>query len=338
MREHDVVAETLAKMMGDPLAQPARIDEHKRRSMRTHELDNAVVDLAPHLVRRNHAERLVRHLHRQIEIPAVPRVDDRGWRLGGAALRRVAGTDEKTGDVLDRLDGRRQSDSLGLRSAVLLHKIVETREAQRQVGPPLVVDEGMNLVDDEGLGRGQHPPAALGGEQDEQRLGRRDEDVRRRAHHLLAIPGRCVTRPNRGANRRERPVTRDGQRRDLLQRHFEVSVNVGAERLERRHVDDAQSIGEPGLGRRHDETVETDEERRERLPRSCRGRDQHIPTGLDLRPRRGLRFGRAGESAGEPLGRQRMEAVHRENSASGLLQSTSLRPTHDTGDHESHAT
>ena len=94
---------------------------------------------------------------------------------------------EEARDGLDRPDRRRQADALRTRTAGLLDEIVEPRERQRQVRAALVVGHRMNLVDDDGLDAAQRLPAALGRQQDEQRLRRRDEDVRRMLHHPLPL-------------------------------------------------------------------------------------------------------------------------------------------------------
>ena len=66
-------------------------------------------------------------------------------------------------------------------------EIVEPRQRQRQMRAALVVGHGVNLVDDDGADVSQRQPAALGGQQNEQRLRRRHQDVRRMLQHLLPL-------------------------------------------------------------------------------------------------------------------------------------------------------
>src|SRR5205814_2106327 len=65
---------------------------------------------------------------------------------------------------------------------------IEPGETQSQVRAALVIGDGVNLIDDHGARGLEHLPALFRGEQDEQRLGRGNQDVRRRFQHLLAIP------------------------------------------------------------------------------------------------------------------------------------------------------
>ena len=81
MREHRVFAQPLAEMMGHALGQPPRVDEHERRPVLLNQRGDAVVDLLPHLVRRDRPQLVVRHLDREIHRAAMAVVDDRRpWR------------------------------------------------------------------------------------------------------------------------------------------------------------------------------------------------------------------------------------------------------------------
>ncbi len=73
----------------------------------------------------------------------------------------------------------------------------------------------------------------LGAEQHVERLGRRDEDVRRAAAHAGALVGRGVAGPNQRANG---DVGKPAPRKFApyaFKRRFEVAVDVVAQRLER---------------------------------------------------------------------------------------------------------
>ncbi len=151
--------------------------------------------------------------------------------------------------------------------------------------PRFVPGDGVDLVDDHGLDA-REDLAGLGGEDQVQRLGRRDEDVRRRAAH-------------RGALALGRVAGAHGDLEvgaDPAQRRAEVAVDVVAERLERRDVDEARVVGRFAA-----QTVEAPEERGERLAAAGRGGDEHVLAAGDRRPR--LRLGGRGsfERALEPV-------------------------------------
>ena len=67
-------------------------------------------------------------------------------------------------------------------------------------------DDGVDLVDDDGAHRAQHLAAALGGEQQVERLGRGDQDVRRLAQHGRALGRGRVAGADRGRDARRRPA------------------------------------------------------------------------------------------------------------------------------------
>ena len=113
---------------------------------------------------------------------------------------------------------------------------VEPLERQRQVRAPLGPRHGVDLVDDDRLDPAQRLPR-LRGEQQEQRLRRGDQDVRRPRRELAPFLGRGVPGAHRHAGCPARaaraaaaacliPVSGDAQ----------VPLDVHGERLERRHV------------------------------------------------------------------------------------------------------
>jgi hypothetical protein len=55
------------------------------------------------------------------------------------------------------------------------------------VAPPLVAGDGVDLIDDDRPHRAQHLARPLGGEDQVERFGRGDEDMRRLFHHRLAV-------------------------------------------------------------------------------------------------------------------------------------------------------
>ena len=66
------------------------------------------------------------------------------------------GAAQQVGHQPDGALGGGQADALGPGGG----RQLEPLERERQVGPPLVAGHGMDLVDDHGLDRSQHRPAA----------------------------------------------------------------------------------------------------------------------------------------------------------------------------------
>ena len=90
MREHRVFAQPLGQMVRDALGQPPRVDEHQRRAVLVDQRGDAVVDLLPHLVRRDRPELVLRHFDRQIHRAAMPVVDDRRRCASASGARKRA--------------------------------------------------------------------------------------------------------------------------------------------------------------------------------------------------------------------------------------------------------
>ena len=119
---------------------------------------------------------------------------------------------------------------------------LEPLERQRQVRAALRAGQGVDLVDDDPLDAAQRL-ARLRGEQQVERLGRRDEDVRRPLAERAALLGRRVAGAHRDVNLARQVVLAAIARRqrDAGQRRTKVAVDVVDERLERRDVENAQA-------------------------------------------------------------------------------------------------
>ena len=93
--------------------------------------------------------------------------------------------------------------------------------------------------------RAQHLAALLGGEQDVERLGRGDQDVRRLPEHRLPRRLRGVAGAHRDADvRQRRRPPRCARSRIPPSGCCEVLLDVVAERLQRRDVDHGRGVGE----------------------------------------------------------------------------------------------
>ena len=157
MRQHRVFAQPLGQMVRDALGQPPRVDEHQRRPVLGDQLGDAVVDLLPHLVRRDRPKLVLRNFDRQIHRAPMPVIDDRDAGVAVGARNRAT--------FSIGLHGRRQADPLRAAAAGLFDEIVEPRQRERQMRAALVVGHRVNFVDDDRAHapqrlRGCAPPSA----------------------------------------------------------------------------------------------------------------------------------------------------------------------------------
>ena len=145
----------------------------------------------------------------------------------------------------------------------------------------LVAGDRVDLVDDHRAQLAERRAPAHGRQQDEQRLRRGDQDVRR-----LASPSSRARRPacrrcaprrgSRGTSRRSRAARAASSR----ERRLEVALDVVRQRLERRDVEDRRVVRQRRLEAAPHELVEAREERGERLAAS-----RSAPRSARLRPR-----------------------------------------------------
>src|ERR1700690_1471184 len=96
--------------MRDTLRQPPRVHEQERRPMSVHQIDDAVVNLAPHFIRSDRAELGRGNLDGQIDLALVADVDDYRFRPV-PVLVRVAG--EEARNFSDRFLRRGKTDTNG---------------------------------------------------------------------------------------------------------------------------------------------------------------------------------------------------------------------------------
>jgi hypothetical protein len=185
-----LLAEPRRELVREALDEAACVDEDDRRAVREDERRDPIVDLVELGVRRDGAEGLARDLDRELDVPPRAGVDDDG---PGAR------TDEEPRDELDRALRRREADA----HRRARDERVEALEAQREVCAPLVADDRVDLVDDHGVDACEPFARPRRGQQDVERLGRRDEDVRRALRHLRALARGGVAGADADADRRE---------------------------------------------------------------------------------------------------------------------------------------
>ena len=150
--------------------------------------------------------------------------------------------DQEARDLVDRLLRRRQADAHGrLRASSAASR---SSDSARWL-PRLFAGERVDLVDDDGARRREHLAARLRAEQHVQRLGRRDDDVRRPLAHARALALRRVAGAHQRADvdvgqarapRARARMPASGTARLLL--------DVVGQRLQRRDVDDERLVGQ----------------------------------------------------------------------------------------------
>ena len=279
VRARNLLLRQLVQPQRQPLGEAAVVDEDDRRAVRADELDERRVDRRPDRARlpallATLAARLAHVLDRdddlEVELLRDACVDE---------LDRPAARDEAA-DLLERTLRRREPDSLRR----LRRERLEPLDREREMGAALRAGDRVHLVEDQRVDAPQQLACARG-EQQEERLRRGDQDVRRLAEHRRALLLRRVARADGDAE----------LRLEARERAAQVPLDVVVERLERRDVEQAEAVS-----RRRRQAVDRGEERGERLPRAGRRLDEDVPAAGDRRPALRLRRRRRGEVSLEP--------------------------------------
>ena len=214
----------------------------------------------------------------------------------------------------------RQPDALRRRRG----ELVESLERQREVRAALRAGERVDLVDDDRLDAAQGL-AGRGGEHEEQRLGRRDEDLGRMRHERPALGGQRVARPHPDAHLGHLEAVRRRRAGDADERGAQVALDVDAERLQRREVHDLRA-GRRGIGPRRVQPVDGPEERGEGLAGAGGRDDQRVLAARDRLPGLALHARGLGERLGEPRPGRGRERVQRLGHASIQADAADARP------------
>ena len=268
----DALLPDLVEPGGEALGEPAGVGEDEGRGVLGDEVDDALLDVRPDrgallLAGGRPAEVAgglpelghVGHRDDDLEVPLLGR--RRLHDVDGAAAGEVAG------DLLDRPDGGGQPDAL----RGPLEVGVEPLEGEGQVGAALGAGQRVHLVDDDRLDAGERLAGGRG-EDEEQRLGRGDEDVGGGAREGAALVGRGVARAHRDGDVGLGQPEAGGGVPDADERAAQVALDVDGERLHRRDVEHP-AARQPGLGQRlGGQPVERPEEGRQGLARPGRAR------------------------------------------------------------------
>lgn len=299
----------LVEAVAQPLREPAGVGEDDRRAVRLDEVGDPLLDVRPDRrllpsalgrVGGGGAAQLTqvldRYDHGEVELLARGRLDDLD-----PALRR-----EETRNLVHRPHRRRQPDPAG-RSR---QQLVEPLQRHREMGAALGPGHGVHLVEDHRLDTRQRIPGG-GGEHQEQRLGRGDQDVRRPGGQRPALGGRGVARADADPDVGLRQPEAHGLLPDTGQRAAEIALHVHGERFERRHVQDPAACLRVRGRRRGREPVEGGQEGCQRLAGSGRRHDQDVRAFPDGPPGSLLRGGGRAERPREPASGRGGEEVER---------------------------
>ena len=256
---------------------------------------------------------LDRHDDLQVELLPLARIGDLAF-----ALR----AHQELRHPIQGALSRREPDALRVRPVVGGDEMRQALERQRQMGTALGLGDGMDLVDDDGLGAGEDLSCCRGHHQIE-RLRCRDQDVRRLAAHRLALALRGVTGAQsdrdtgNGTNLcRGRTATAWNACPHTPQGRAKVALDVVGERLQRRDVDDpnarAKGIGSVGgRVRAPRQAIDAPQKCSQRLTRPGRSADQRVIAGGDPRPAQRLGGGRLRKRRLEPAPYRLRESLER---------------------------
>ena len=166
----------------------------------------------------------------------------------------------------------------------------------------------MNLIHDHRACRCEHLAAGFRAEQDVERLGRRDHDVRRTLAHAVAFVLGSIARAHESSDVDIGQFQRPQLRTDAAERGFEVAPDVVREGFERGDVHDMRLVRQAAaLDAFAHQALDRREKGRERLARPRRRGDQNVVPRLNGRPGLLLRRRRRVEGSVEPVGDGRME-------------------------------
>ena len=289
-------------MNGTPYRRPGR---RPRRGAARHKL---------HLVEPSHI--LDRNFHAQIESLRLAGINnsdrpidwrtDRTFELGDRFFRErrsatrcrfsaSLNSAQKSRHFLERPLRRGKSDALEPPPSEML----EPFDGQREMRAALRRNDGVNFINDNRLD-GAQQLTRVRSQQKVQRLGRRDENIRRMAQKPRALVSRRISR----ANRDTRNVVRNSQPlrrlRNSHKRSAQVALNVYRESLDGRDINDAAALRFARRRRKH-QPVNAPQKRRERFPRSGGRENQRGIAARYRRPAKRLRPRERGKHRTEPL-------------------------------------
>src|SRR5271170_5263323 len=316
MRHDSVGAEPLLQVDRDALCRSPAQRKNQRRAMLTDEARDFVVHRVPMLMRRQRPElgsgREDLQVHRAHAIVGA-NYFDRARRARVVASNVISR--EEAGQLFDRIQRRRQTDSIGPRLSAARHQSLEALERERQMRAALVAGERMEFVDDDVADGGEFFAELRRGQQDEQGFGRRHENMRRPPEHRSALAGGGISGAQAGADSRKIEARLGADVAHAVQRLLEIEADVVGQRLQRRNVKHRYFVAEIVARRIEHQAVDRPHEGCERLAAAGRRAQQNVEafgvSGADYRPSEVLRARRRSEAPLEPGADRGMEVVER---------------------------
>ena len=212
-------------------------------------------------------------------------------------------------DQLDRLLRGGKADAHGR----LRRQRFEPFERERQMRAALVVGDRVNFIHDHRAHRAQNFAALCGREQNVERFGSGNENVRRTVKHRAAFVHQSVAGAHGGANFRHQEAALARQLQDFAERHVEIFLNVVAERFERRDVKHFGLIQQIAGKRLAHQAINARQKRGQSFARTRRRANQCAAPRKNVRPALLLRLGGRAEFVDEPLANERMRPFKRRN-------------------------
>ena len=183
----DSSPQSLRHLVGEALYETACVHEQQRGVVALGKLRYAVQNQVPLVVGGDGPKLVLGQLKCQVHGPGVAGIHDEA--VGGAVGGYRPAPHQEPGHLIDGTLGGRQPDACH----GALGQGAESLDREAEVGAPLVVRDGVELVQDQSTNTTQVAAAALGGQQDVEGLGRSDEDVGRPLDHGLALAGRRIS-------------------------------------------------------------------------------------------------------------------------------------------------
>ena len=235
--------------------------------------------------------------------------DDRHLALGSQEARHLA----------VRLDRGREADAL---ARPVLER-VEALERQCEVRAALGTGECVHLIDDD-RAHITEDRSRLRGEEEEERLRCRDEDVGWGGGHAPSFVRGGVTCAHADADVGHVESESLRLALDSGEGCAQIALDIYRERFERRDVEDAGAIHRVARDGIADQIIDGREEGREGLARAGGCDDEGVAPGPDRLPGERLSRGRSGERRLEPRSGRGGEVGHRtilvEEDMSGVLR------------------
>jgi hypothetical protein len=183
---------------------------------------------------------------------------------------------------------------------------LQTLQREREMRAALVVGHGVDFVHDHGFDIAQDGAASFRRQQDVERFGSRNQNMRRPLQHGAALVHQGVAGANRGANLRHQQAAVTRHLKNLPQRSFKIFLDVVAQRLERGDVKDFGAVAQIASQGFADQPVNAGQKRSQCLPGPGGRGDKRRSTRQNVGPSLLLGLGGRPESLDKPFLHQRM--------------------------------